>query len=113
MDSNIAGVPFKHFVLRLAEDADSEYVHEAYKRLLDSTREFQIASDCDTTDYNVAMTRDWITVIPRRTQGPDGPYGSNAAGMLGLLHVPDASDKAHWERLGYARYLEYLGYPAG
>lgn len=84
---------------------------EAYNRILNAMKEFQAASNSDCPDYNVTLTKGWIAVIPRRTEGPSGPYGSNAAGMLGLLHVPDISDKEDWKRLGYSKYLEKLGHP--
>lgn len=62
-----------------------------------------------SNDYNVAMTADWVTVIPRRTS--DGPYGANAAGMLGIVYVPDKRELEKWVEVGYTRQLAAFGIP--
>lgn len=104
-------VPFKHFVLALPSDASVEHVHATYAHLLGLSQGALATSDSDSRDYNVAMTAEWITVIPRRTAGTHGPFGANAAGMLGMVTVPDQGQREWWAKLGYTEYLRQLGVP--
>lgn len=64
----------------------------------------------DVKAYNAAFTRDWICLIPRTHTMKDGA-GANTAGMLGLVWVRDQAERDTWARLGYSRYLQYLGIP--
>jgi ATP adenylyltransferase len=102
-------VPFKHHVLRLPSHADTNTVYNAYLRLLDASREVLAKSGEGSRDYNVAMTADWIAVIPRRTS--EGPYGANAAGMLGIVYLPDQGERDKWSQLGYTKQLVAFGIP--
>jgi ATP adenylyltransferase len=102
-------VPFKHHVLRLPSHADTNTVYKTYLRLLDASREVLAKSGEGSRDYNVAMTADWIAVIPRRTS--EGSYGANAAGMLGIIYLPDQEERDKWSQLGYTKQLVAFGIP--
>lgn len=102
-------MPFKHYVFRLPTHAGANTVYEAYLRLLESSRQVLARLGEGSRDYNVAMTADWIAVIPRRTS--DGPYGANAAGMLGIIYLPDREERDKWSQLGYTKQLEAFGIP--
>lgn len=60
-------------------------------------------------DYNVAMTLDWIALIPRSFAEWGGPFGANAQGMLGLVSVRDHEERELWGKLGYTDHLRSLG----
>jgi ATP adenylyltransferase len=109
ISTSIEHVPFKHHVLRLPSHADTDTVYKAYIRLLDASREVLAKLGEGSRDYNVAMTAEWIAVIPRRTS--EGPYGANAAGMLGIVYLPDQQERDKWSQLGYTRQLMAFGIP--
>jgi ATP adenylyltransferase len=109
ISTDIKHVPFKHYVLRLPAHADANTVYEAYLRLLEPSHEVLARSGEGSRDYNVAMTADWIAVIPRRTS--IGPYGANAAGMLGIVYLPDREERDKWSQLGYTKQLVTFGIP--
>ncbi len=106
----IPNVPFIHFVLRISATATSRDVYWKYCRLLEETRK---ALDLARAghDYNVVFTADWIALVPRRTAVWGGPFGANAAGMLGIVTVPNKQQKDQWAELGYTEYLVRLGIP--
>ena len=109
VSTNIANVSFKHFAIRLPSHADTKTAYEAYLRLLEMSRETLARLGEGSRDYNVAMTADWITVIPRRSS--EGPYGANAAGMLGIVYLPDQQERDRWAQVGYTKQLEAFGIP--
>ncbi|CAD0096969.1 unnamed protein product [Aureobasidium vineae] len=109
ISTNIEHVPFKHHVLRLPSHADANTAYEVYLRLLKASREVLAKSGEGSRDYNVAMTADWIAVFPRRTS--EGPYGANAAGMLGIVYLPDQEERDKWSQLGYTKQLVAFGIP--
>ncbi|GAD91606.1 5',5'''-P-1,P-4-tetraphosphate phosphorylase, putative [Paecilomyces variotii No. 5] len=109
--SRIPGVSFKHYVLRIPEHATTRDVVRIHERLLALTKEALVKAGDVDGDYNVAMTAEWMALIPRRTFGPGGPNGSNAAGMLGLVAIKDDEERERWAELGYTDYLAYLGVP--
>lgn len=109
ISTQLPHVPFQHFVLRLQSSATAEDVYDAYLRLLPLAKQSLAAVNSASEDYNVAMTSEWIALVPRRKAGADGPWGGNAAGMLGLISVPDAAMRDEWERLGWSRWLTELG----
>jgi ATP adenylyltransferase len=84
-------------------------VYKAYLRLLDASREVLAKSGEGSRHYNVAMTADWIAIIPRRTS--EGPYGANAAGMLGIVYLPDQQERDKWSQAGYTKQLVAFGIP--
>lgn len=109
----IDGVPFKHFVLRIPPESRAREVFDMHQRLLELTRKAHVeAGGSADGDYNVAMTKKWIALIPRRTVGPaDGPFGTSTVGMLGIPGIRDEVDRQKWKELGDAQYLARLGIP--
>lgn len=93
--------------MRLPSHADANTAYKAYIRLLDASREVLAKSGEGSGDYNVAMTADWIAIIPRRTS--QGPYGANAAGMLGIVYLPDQQERDRWTQTGYTKQLVAFG----
>lgn len=111
--TDIPGVPFRHFVLRIPSGASADTVVAMHDRLLALTRQAHVdAGNGPDGDYNVALSRSWIALIPRTTAGPaDGPFGTSTVGMLGLVAVRDEVDRRRWAELGYTRFLARLGIP--
>ena len=107
--SDIAHVPFKHFALKLDASTTAADVFESCQLLLDEAR--PALQKVDSTDYNVVFTAHWITVIPRRTVNWGGPQGANAAGMVGMVTVPNEEERKEWAERGYTDYLVKLGIP--
>lgn len=110
---NIPNVPFKHFVLRIPPHASTETIIEMHDKLLALTRKAHAEAGNDPgSDYNVAMSREWIALIPRVTAGPpDGPFGTSTVGMLGIPAIRGPEDRRKWEELGNTRFLAQLGIP--
>lgn len=106
---DIAHVPHQHFVLRLAPNAQIADVAAAYAKLLARVRNCH--KTCGSTAYNVAMTLDWLCLIPRRNCGISRGAGSNTAGMLGLLWILNDHEKTIWNEPSLCEYLQYLGVP--
>ncbi|KAI9667157.1 MAG: hypothetical protein M1831_001334 [Alyxoria varia] len=104
-------VPFQHYVLQLPVGATVDQVFDAYESLLEHSRQAVSAADVGTSDYNFILTTHWIAVIPRRSAGSKGPFGADAAGMLGMVSIPNYSHLKWWSKLGYTRYLGQLGIP--
>ncbi|OJJ43027.1 hypothetical protein ASPZODRAFT_19734 [Penicilliopsis zonata CBS 506.65] len=108
--SSIPNVPFVHFVARIEDADDDADVYALYVRLLGLTRQ-ALAAAGDSRDYNLAMTREWMALIPRTTAGPEGPWGANTMGMLGMVAVRSEAERKRWAELGYTHYLAWLGIP--
>lgn len=111
--TDVPNVPFKHFVAPIIPGWSAYEVYDKYVQSVRMAREALQACRSESNDYNVCMSLQWIAVIPRRTAGPDGPFGTNAAGMLGLVSVPDQQQRDEWARLGHGKYLTRLGVPLG
>lgn len=105
----IERVPFRHFVLRLPPAASAAHVFAVYQHLLEVARWSLEDDGWRFEDYNLAFTKEWMAIIPRRAT--NHMYGANTAGMLGLVSVPDQASRALWAQLGYSRYLVELGVP--
>jgi sulfate adenylyltransferase (ADP) / ATP adenylyltransferase len=110
IESNISNVPFIHFVLRITAAATPREIYQKYRRLLNETRTALERAQAGR-DYNVVFTADWIVLIPRRTAVWGGPFGANAAGMLGIVTIPNKQQRDQWAELGYTDYLAKLGIP--
>jgi sulfate adenylyltransferase (ADP) / ATP adenylyltransferase len=102
-------VSHRHYILSLPESTKAEDVFDLYQRLLAEVKGVQRLFDLGPA-YNVALTSDWLCLIPRRNVNKDG-VGANAAGMLGLVWLRDQEERDGWSRLGYTSHLEYLGVP--
>ena len=102
-------VPHRHYVLHLPESAKAEDVFDRYLKLLAEVKGIQKRFGSGPA-YNVALTSDWLCLIPRRHVNRDG-IGANAAGMLGLIWLRDQEERDGWSRLEYTSHLEYLGIP--
>ena len=83
-------------------------VFDAYKALLEDTKH-ALKTAGSESDYNVALTTDWIALIPRSRAEWGGPFGANAQGMLGLVSVRDQEERELWASLGYTDHLRSLG----
>lgn len=109
----LPNVPFKHFVLRIPPQTGAATVVDMHERLLQLTRNAHVEAGHDADgDYNVALTKDWIALIPRTTVGPvDGPFGTSTVGMLGIPGLRDERDREKWRELGDSKFLAILGIP--
>ena len=83
VETNIAGVPFTHFVIRLPANSSAERVHTQYDRLLTLAKNALKAAGAGT-DYNLILVSEWMALIPRRKKGW-GTFIANAANMVGSL----------------------------
>lgn len=108
VDTAILDVPFQHFVSRLKATATSLDVFATYKSLLLMTREAHRAA-ATGPDYNVVFTAEWMALIPRQTVNFGGPQGANAAGMVGMVGIPNQEHRRQWAERGYTEYLKVLG----
>ncbi|KAK3180246.1 hypothetical protein Dsin_032749 [Dipteronia sinensis] len=107
--SDIPNVPHQHFVLRLAENAQVEEVVKAYAKLLHEVHKCH--EQYGSTAYNVAMTKEWLCLIPRRDCGISRGAGSNAAGVLGLIWILYNEEKKIWLEPSLSGYMQFLGVP--
>lgn len=109
IEDSLLSVSYRHYALRLPESAKVEDVFDRYERLLAEVRGIQKFLGSGPA-YNVALTLDWLCLIPRRLVNRDG-VGANSAGILGLVWLRDQEERDGWSRLGYTSHLEYLGVP--
>ena len=109
--ADIKLVPFHHFVLKLPVGATADQVFDAYQTVLEHSRQAISVADDGISDYNLIFTTHWVGVIPRRSAGSMGPLGADAAGMLGMVSIPNSRHRKWWKQLGYTRYLGQLGIP--
>ncbi len=70
--------------------------------------------------YNVAMTADWMCLVPRRRGGrgdASSSIGANTLGMLGVVWVASQRERDEWMGTsgggGIAQNLVFMGYPLG
>ncbi len=101
---------------RLPPGVDPAAALGTYKRLLAEAKrvhdEQGDGGGAGRGAYNVAMTAEWMCVIPRR-RGGVGAIGANTLGMLGVVWVGDQCDRDAWTELGLEKHLEVMGYPRG
>lgn len=115
-------VRFLHFVARL-DDApiDPPRLLQTYERLMAEVRSAHSAHRarhpeeaqepaCSAAAYNVVLTPRWMCLVPRRRGGQDGT-GAGALGMLGVVWLKDARERAHWTELGLTDHLVWMGLP--
>ncbi len=106
---NIPGVPFKHFVLRLPDNATVEDILERYKKLLHATQKALTEANAGT-DYNVVLVKDWLALIPRASKGRDGVF-AGATTMIGLVWLRNQEERDKVTKFGYEEFLCHLGLP--
>ncbi|RHZ55395.1 putative phosphorylase [Aspergillus thermomutatus] len=119
LDSGV--IPFQYFVRRLG-DLDFENLacpsrlSETYQDLLAEAKESLGQSPgTDGEGYfphNVVLVRDWIVVIPRRSNDFDG-ITANAAGMMGSVWLKSEEQLDRWKQVGPSKALAGLGWPRG
>lgn len=103
------GVPYKHALMRIPNNANPKDIYHYYESLLKEIR--PILMEHQTEDYNMVLVREWMLMIPRRNHGKDGVV-ANAVGMMGMLWLKDHGERDGWTRLGMTEHLKYLGVPA-
>ena len=104
-------MPFTHFVLVIPPESTAADLWSMYETLVRLGRAAQAAAHVASKDYNVAMYKDWIAVIPRTTAVSGAPFRANALGLLGMISVRDQQERTEWAELGYTAYLSKLGVP--
>lgn len=104
--SDIANVPYCHFVLRLPSEVNADTLVQAYDTLLNDVQQCH-AKNGGGTAYNVVLVKDWMCLIPRRRCGLEKGAGANAAAMVGLVWIVSNTEKSIWS----ADYFRYLGIP--
>ena len=104
--SDIANVPFWHFVLRLPSNVDETTLVQAYDKLFTKVQQCH-ADNGGGVAYNVILVKDWMCLIPRRCSGLEKGAGANAASMVGLVWIVKDSEKSVWS----ADFCRYLGIP--
>jgi ATP adenylyltransferase len=109
VSSHIPNIPFKHHVLLLPALSTATQAYETYLHLLTLAKKDLADYGQEPQCYNVVMTRKWVAVIPRRTA--EGPYGGNAAGMVGIVYLPNAEERERWKVEGYGDVLVRFGLP--
>lgn len=108
--SDIANVPFKHFVLRIPKDADVDVLLQAYKTLVENVRRIHSIAG-GGTDYNVVLVKDWMCMIPRRHSGLEKGAGAGAGAFVGLVWIVNDAETEVWKANGPVEYLKYLAIP--
>ena len=107
---DIPNVPFKHAVLPIHPSATSKEIFAIYQKLLTETKKM-LKEAGEVEDYNVAFTREWMALIPRRKLEDidEQPFGANALGMLGLVGLRSEEEKGVWQKLGWTKHVTNLG----
>jgi ATP adenylyltransferase len=60
--------------------------------------------------HNVALVREWIIVIPRRSNNFED-VTANAAGMMGSVWLKSEEELDRWKQVGPTKALAGLGFP--
>ncbi|KAL4925926.1 putative phosphorylase [Aspergillus undulatus] len=118
-ESGSMNVPYRYFVRYLHEiDLESsegqKRLSQIYAELLAEAKQ-SIEAEFEEPDgyigHNVALTKEWIIVIPRRHINFDG-ITANTAGMLGSVWSASEEEVTKWKQVGPKRALAGLGVPA-
>ncbi|PKX97802.1 putative phosphorylase [Aspergillus novofumigatus IBT 16806] len=87
---------------------------EIYQELLAEAKERPGDSlDANNEGYfphNVALVREWIIVIPRRSNNFED-ITANAAGMMGSVCLKSEAELDRWKQVGPTKALAGLGFP--
>ncbi|KAF7122231.1 hypothetical protein CNMCM5793_000188 [Aspergillus hiratsukae] len=111
-------IPFQ-YVLRCLRDVDFEdpdctsKLSEIYQQLLGEAKE-NLKSLGTNNDghfpHNVALVREWMIVIPRRSNNFED-ITANAPGMMGSVWLKNEDELDRWKEVGPAKALAGLGFP--
>jgi ATP adenylyltransferase/5',5'''-P-1,P-4-tetraphosphate phosphorylase II len=109
-------VPYVHFMhyfnhAIMPMFINGKHLHEIYLRLLRLSRQAMGIEEDDTESFcphNVILVKEWMVVIPRRKREYNGA-GANAAGMMGMVVIPDEAGLKRWTDSGPAKVLSELG----
>ncbi|EAW17314.1 putative phosphorylase [Aspergillus fischeri NRRL 181] len=87
---------------------------ESYQELLAEAKASPAnSSDSNNEGYfphNVALVREWIIVIPRRSNNFED-ISANAAGMMGSVWLKSEEELDRWKQVGSTKALAGLGFP--
>ncbi|EPS40878.1 hypothetical protein H072_5248 [Dactylellina haptotyla CBS 200.50] len=101
-------VPYRHYILALPKKPSIEDIVTRYQKVIKSAK--AALGGIEGAAYNIAMTKDWIMAIPRRSKGAEG-VGANTAGMLGMVWIGSQKERESWTAFGLSKYLQTLGMP--
>lgn len=102
-------MPFKHFVVRLPENASAKFVFKQYQQLLEETKNALQEAGAGS-DYNLILVFEWLALIPRRSKGY-GSFIANAANMVGLIWAKSDEVRDELMEAGLLNALAELGIP--
>ncbi|GAQ09949.1 hypothetical protein ALT_7270 [Aspergillus lentulus] len=112
-------IPFQ-YGLRYLRDLDFEdpnypsKLSEIYQELLaEAKKRTGNSPDANNGGYfphNVALVRDWIIVIPRRSNNFED-ITANATGMMGSVWLKNEDEMDRWKQVGPTKALAGLGFP--
>ncbi|EAW13296.1 putative phosphorylase [Aspergillus clavatus NRRL 1] len=113
-------IPYQYFIRYLdAVDFQSldgwATIFKAYQELLAQAKQAWSGHSSNEQNpeyypHNVALVREWIVVIPRRSNNFEG-ITANAAGMMGSVWLTNDSQLDRWREVGPPRVLSELGVP--
>lgn len=111
-------IPFQ-YVLRCLRDLNfenpdcSSKLPEIYHELLAEAKEGLKSLGTNNDGYfphNVALVREWMIVIPRRSNNFED-ITANAAGMMGSVWLKSEDELDCWKQIGPTKALAGLGFP--
>lgn len=112
-------IPFQ-YVLRCLRDLDfgdpecPSKLSENYRELLAEAKDrVEKPADANNDGYfphNVAVVREWMIVIPRRSNNFED-ITANAPGMMGSVWLKDEEELDRWKQIGPTKALAGLGFP--
>ncbi|RDW90845.1 putative phosphorylase [Aspergillus mulundensis] len=116
--SESKAVPYKYFLrylhdIELRSPEGQNRLFEIYRDLLAEAKE-SLGGNLEDSDYiphNVALVKEWIMVIPRRSADFEG-VAANTPGMLGSVWLTSEEEMNRWKQIGPRRVLAGLGVPA-
>ena len=112
-------IPYRYF-LRYLHDVDLESPNghpkllAIYEELLAEAKR-TLGKVCKTHDgghfpHNVALVKEWIIVIPRRSHIFEG-LTANTAGMMGSVWLTEEAQLERWKQVGPRSVLSGVGVP--
>ncbi|KAL4875718.1 ATP adenylyltransferase-domain-containing protein [Aspergillus karnatakaensis] len=111
-------VPYRYFLrylhdIELGRPEGYAKLFEIYTGLLAEAKQSLKGTleDEGYIPHNVALTREWIIVIPRRNIDIEG-ITANTAGMLGSVWLTSEEEVKEWKEVGPKKVLAGLGIPA-